>query len=301
MGNNLKELRDKIKFIKNTQQVTKAMKFVSAAKWRKTHEKVIRLRPYAHKLDELLHHLLYDLSEEDIKGVDYVHPSKKINRVCQIVMTANRGLCGAFNTNLIKAAEANINQHFLPYRSKGQLSIVCLGNKGFKYFKKYYPDCQVEHLVLDYKENVHQQSDQIAQQFLKGFKSDFYDIIDITYSKFKNAATYFPLTVRWLPVPILATAKEMGNRKPHYIFEPSPEILIKDLVPYILQHDFYEFVVESEASEHGARLTAMSMATDNAEKLLMETKLEYNKARQANITEELIEIVNGAEALRSLT
>ena len=298
MSKKLKELRDKAQSIKNIQQVTRAMKFVAAARWRKTHDRVARLRPYAAKLDEILAHALYDQSQEKTARHYYLEP-RSPKRVCQVIITANRGLCGSFNSHLIKMAEANIHHNYPLQAQNGLLTIICIGRRGLEYFRKNYGHCRI---VADYvnllKDPSIESVASLSKTLLSAFDNLEYDLIEVTYSRFKNAAVHLPVVAKWLPISNREVAQSFRDDRPKFIFEPSSFKFLSQIIPFVLHHDFRRYLLETEASEHGARLTAMSKATENAEKLLQENKRAYNKARQAAITEELIEIVNGAEALR---
>ena len=293
---NLKAVRDRIKSVQNTQQITKAMKMVSAAKLRRAQQAIQQMRPYANKLNEILRNILSNLG--DNAGSDF-GKMRPVNHACIVVVTSGRGLCGAFNTNIIKSARTNIDDKFAGARQAGNLNILCIGKKGYDFFRKHYPDC---HLIKDYVELFSDLSFEnvarVSQNLMDAFSEGKYDAVDVSYGQFKNAATQLTETEQWLPVP--KTEAPIGNgTKADYIFEPDLEELLAILIPNILQTTFQKYLLDTQASEHGARMTAMSKATENAEDLLKALKLSYNKARQESITGEILEIVGGAAALES--
>ena len=292
---NLKEVRERIKSVKSTQQITKPMKMVSAAKLRRAQQAITQMRPYANKLNQMLKNILSNL-EGDANtsfGVE-----REIKKAAIVVVTSNRGLAGAFNTNVIKSAGATINKKYSDLAASGNLHIYCIGKKGYDYFRKRY-DASV--IVNDYVEIFSDLSfdnvAQVSKRLMASFEAGEYDAIDVSYGRFKNAGMQCPETVQFLPVAKLEK-KEGGKKlKADYIFEPSKEELLEHLVPSILQTTFQKFLLDTHASEHGARMTAMDKATENAEELLKDLKISYNKARQEAITRELSEIVGGAAAL----
>lgn len=296
MGANLKEVRERIKSVKSTQQITKAMKMVSAAKLRRAQQAIQQMRPYADKLNEILVNILSNLEGDAATsfGVE-----REVENAAVVVVTSNRGLCGAFNSNVIKAAVAKINNDFAEQRQSGNLTIVCIGKKGYDYFKKRYQDCTiVEDYVNLFDDLSFDNVSQASQMLMDGFKDGSYDAIFASYGRFKNAAMQFPEVDQFLPVRKLE--KKEGDKsgiRADYIFEPSKEALLEHLIPSILQTKFQKYLLDTHASEHGAWMTAMDKATDNAEEMLKELKISYNKARQEAITRELSEIVGGAAAL----
>lgn len=294
---NLKEVRDRIKTVNNTQQITKAMKMVAAAKLRRAQQAIQQMRPYSDKLDAMLRNILSNL-EGDADTV--FGQERPIERACIVVVTSNRGLAGAFNTNVIKAAVELMNTKYADVLAAGNLSVLCIGKKGFDYFKKRYKNIN---LIKDYVDLFSDLSyDNVAyvsQHLMDAFKDGGYDAIDVAYGRFKNAAMQFPEVVQWLPVAKIEVAEDDSKLKADYIFEPTKKGLLDYLIPSILQTQFQKFLLDTHASEHGARMTAMDKATENAEELLGELKLSYNKARQEAITNEILEIVGGAAALEN--
>ncbi len=295
MGANLKEVRERIKSVKSTQQITKAMKMVSAAKLRRAQQAIQQMRPYADKLNEMLVSILSNLEGDAATsyGVE-----REVKNPAVVVVTSNRGLCGAFNTNVIKAAVAKIEQDFEAQRAAGNLTIICIGKKGYDYFKKRYSDCTI---VNDYVNLFSDLSfdnvSTVSQLLMDGFKDESYDAIFVSYGRFRNAAVQFAEVDQFLPVPKMEKSEDDKAIRADYIFEPSKEELLDHLVPSILQTKFQKYLLDTHASEHGARMTAMEKATENAEDMMKELKISYNKARQEAITRELSEIVGGAAAL----
>jgi len=295
---NLKEVRDRIKSVQNTKQITKAMKMVSAAKLRRAQQAIQQMRPYANKLNDMLVNILSNLDGDANTSFGVERP---VGRACQVVVTSNRGLAGAFNSNVIKAAVANINGKFSDVHESGKLVILCIGKKGYEYFAKRYPKATI---VSDYVELFSDLSfDNVAtvsQMLMTEFSDGDVDAVDVAYCRFKNAAVQFAENEQWLPVAKLEdenAVEDASKIKADYVFEPSQEALLEYLVPSILKTTFQKYLLDTHASEHGARMTAMDKATENADELLKGLKISYNKARQEAITNEILEIVGGAAAL----
>ena len=294
---NLKEVRDRIKSVNNTQQITKAMKMVSAAKLRRAQMAITQMRPYANKLNDMLRNILSNLGGEVNSSFGIERP---VTKACQVVVTSNRGLCGAFNTNIIKAAVANINGKYANVHAAGNLTILCIGKKGYEYFKKRYTDVNLpsDHVLL-FDDLSYENVAKVSQQLMDAFSEGEYDSVDVAYGRFKNAAMQFAENDAFLPVPKIEADGDSKTSKAWYIFEPDMESLLEELIPSILQTTFQKYVLDTHASEHGARMTAMDKASENANELLKELKLSYNKARQEAITNEILEIVGGAAALEN--
>jgi F-type H+-transporting ATPase subunit gamma len=291
MAGQLKELRNRIKSFQNSQQITKAMKMVSAAKLRRAQDAIIQMRPYAQKLQEVLSNIVSS-SEGDLGSSLGVE--RPVEKVLLIVITSDRGLAGAFNSNLIKLAKSTIREKYSAQAAKGNVSIWSIGKKGYEHFLKnnYKVSDTYRDIFLHLNfENVQ----ACAQAAVKAFENKEFDVVEIVYSQFKNAATQFFTVERFLPIPKVEKKKGAANND--FIFEPGKEELIAELMPKILNTQLYKAVLDSNASEHGARMTAMDKATDNASELLKSLRLDYNRARQAAITTELTEIVSGAAAL----
>ncbi len=298
MSGQLKEVRERIKSVKSTQQITKAMKMVSAAKLRKAQQAIVQMRPYADKLNSMLVNILSNL--EGDADVTF-SKTREIKKVALIVVTSNKGLCGAFNTNVIKSAVNKINESYADQYKLGNLDIIAIGKKGGEFFRKNYPKANIvnDHVAL-VTDLTFENIEAAALSAMDKFEAGEYDRVDISYGRFRNAALQFPETIQFLPVPKLQGTKEEGKEaKVDYIFEPGKIELLEELVPSILKTTVQKCVYDTHASEHGARMTAMDNATENAEELLKELKINYNKARQEAITKELSEIVGGAAALNA--
>lgn len=297
MAGGLKEVRERIKSVINTQQITKAMKMVSAAKLRKAQNAIIQLRPFAKRLNGMLSNALSNLDG----GASTLSFSKnrEVKRVLLVVMTSNRGLCGAFNTNICKEAVALIAEKYAKQRREGNLTVLFIGKKGYDYFRRRFHDLKfTTDFMPVYDTPTYENTSAVARQLMDEFSSGKFDAAEIVYSRFKNAATQIPTAEQWLPVPKMEVpASGAGQKKADYIFEPDEQQLLESLMPISLQIQFHKCLLDTQASEHGARMTAMDKATENAEELLKDLKINYNKARQEAITTELGEIVGGAAAL----
>lgn len=292
MSGQLKEVRNRISSVQSTQQITKAMKMVSAAKLRRAQDAIIQMRPYAKKLQELLSNIV---SNGEGGGEMSLATERQIEKVLLIVITSDRGLCGAFNANLIKLAKATIAEKYSDQNRKGNVTIWSIGKKGYEHFVKnrYHADATYKDIFLQLTfENVQ----ACAQAAMQGFREKQFDVVEIIYSEFKNAATQRFVVERYLPIP--KSTGMQGTGKADFIFDPAKELLIAELMPRILNTQLYKAVLDSNASEHGARMTAMDKATENANEMLRALKISYNRARQAAITTELTEIVSGAAALQ---
>jgi F-type H+-transporting ATPase subunit gamma len=295
MSGKLKEVRERIKSVQSTQQITKAMKMVSASKLRRAQQAITEMRPYANRLDKMMKNIVANLDGDIQSPYIAVRETKK---VAVVVITSSRGLCGAFNTNIIKEAINKVERDYASVRAAGNLSLVFVGKKGFDVLKKRFPDCT---LVTDYVDLFADLSfdnvSRVSQRLMDSFAAGGFDRVDVCYGQFRNAAVQEPICVQYLPVAALATQAADQKTKADYIFEPEKASLLDQLIPSILQTTFQKFVLDNHASEHGARMTAMDNATTNAEELMKELKINYNKARQEAITKELSEIVGGAAAL----
>jgi F-type H+-transporting ATPase subunit gamma len=296
MSGKLKEVRERIKSVQSTQQITKAMKMVSASKLRRATQAITEMRPYANRLDKMMKSIVSNL-DGDINS-PYVKV-REIKKVAIVVVTSNRGLCGAFNTNIIKEAILKVEGTYAAQRAAKNLTLIFVGKKGFDVLKKRYPDCNIIKDYVDLSADLSFDNVSRASQMLMDkFTSAEFDVVEVCYGQFKNAAVQEPKAVLYLPV--LSIEKQDGKSKKakaDYIFEPDKETLLAELLPSILQTNFQKFVLDNQASEHGARMTAMDNATTNAEEMMKELKINYNKARQEAITKELSEIVGGAAAL----
>jgi len=284
---NLKEIRNRITSVSSTMQITSAMKMVSAAKLKKAQDAITAMRPYADKLTELLQSLSATLDADT--GSKY-SKQREVNKVLIVPITSNRGLCGAFNSNIIKQTQELISND---YAGK-KVSIFAIGKKGNDAFAKKKIVVANESSVFD--DLTFENVADIAQVLMHKFVSVEYDKIVIVYNKFKNAATQEVMTEQFLPI---VPTQQDAHVNLDYIFEPSKVEIVEQLIPKSLKTQLYKGIRDSFASEHGARMTAMHKATDNATELRDQLKLTYNKARQAAITNEILEIVGGAEALNN--
>ena len=285
---NLKEIRNRIGSIKSTMQITSAMKMVSAAKLKKAQDAIIAMRPYSSKLTELLQNLSTTLDGEI--GGAYTN-QREVSKVLLVVVTSNRGLCGGFNSSIVKETIRNIEENY----SNVSVDIFGLGKKGADVLGKEYNVIETNNEIFD--NLTFANTAEIAEKLMHLFVDGTYDKIEIIYNQFKNAATQIPQVEDFLPIK--AVAEGQSNSNTDYIFEPSKEEIILELIPKSLEMQLYKAVRDSFAAEHGARMTAMHKATDNAKELRDELLLTYNKARQAAITNEILEIVGGAEALNN--
>jgi F-type H+-transporting ATPase subunit gamma len=283
---NLKEIRNRITSVGSTMQITSAMKMVSAAKLKRAQDAIVQMRPYANKLTELLVNLSSSLDASEGGGFS---SSRDVNSVLIVTITSNRGLCGGFNANVIKSA---ISLTKNTYKGKS-IDIISIGKKSSKFFRKSDLNLISSHddiyLDLSY-ENISSISESIMNNYLEGK----YDKVVLVYNQFKNAATQKIMNESYLPVE---APSEQDIMIGDYIFEPQKKEIVEELIPKSLKTQLYKALLDSHASEHGARMTAMHKATDNASELKKELTLSYNKARQAAITAEILEIVGGAEAL----
>ena len=293
MSGQLKEVRNRIKSVTSTQQITKAMKMVSAAKLRRATDSIIQMRPYAQKLQEMLSNIVSSSSSDSSMPLADVRPAE---RVLLIPITSDRGLCGGYNSYVIKLTREVIKSKYAAQQAKGNVTILPIGKKGYEYFQRNnyklvdaYWDIFSD-LAFD---NVRRAAVYAQQAFL----NKEYDRVELVYSQFKNAATQNFIAEPYLPIP--KVEKAAGNKKSiDFIFEPSMGVLLQELMPKILNTQVYKAILDANASEHGARMTAMDKASENANELLKSLKISYNRARQAAITTELTEIVSGAAALQ---
>lgn len=288
---NLKEVRNRITSVSSTQQITKAMKMVSAAKLKRATNAIVQLRPYAIKLKDILANLSASLEESTSPFILEREP----RRVLIIAVSSNRGLAGAFNMNVIKTANQLIAKKYADQYRNGNVHIVAIGKKVQDYYerRKYQVVGNNNELYADL---TFENASKITEAVMKGFADGDYDRVDLVYNRFKNAAVQFLTTEQLLPVPRAENAETSGKQV-DYILEPSQTEIVEQLIPKSIKTQAYKAILDSHASEHGARMTAMDKATENAGDLLKALKLSYNQARQAAITTELTEIVSGAAAL----
>lgn len=291
MSGQLKEVRNRIKSVTSTQQITKAMKMVSAAKLRRAQDAIIQMRPYSRKLQDMLSNIV-SASSADVNLP--LAEERAVERILFIPVTSDRGLCGAYNANVIKLTRSIIDEKYATQFAKGNVTILPIGKKGYEFFQRngyklidaywdIFSDLAFENVR---RAAIHAQTAFLNKEF---------DRIEIVYSQFKNAATQNFVSEQYLPIP---KTEQKGGMNTDFIFEPSMSVLLQELMPKILNTQVFKAVLDANASEHGARMTAMDKASENANELLKSLKISYNRARQAAITTELTEIVSGAAALQ---
>ena len=292
MSGALKEVRTRIKSVQSTQQITKAMKMVSAAKLRRAQDAITQMRPYAQKLQEVLGNIVS--SSEGELGMDLA-TERFAEKVLIIIVTSDRGLCGGYNSNLIKLVKSVIKDKYAEQQASGNVTILPIGKKGYEHFTKN------GYKVIDNYWSIFtglsfDKVQAAAKYAMDAFANGEFDRVELVFSEFKNAATQQYIAEQFLP--IRKTSETVSKVNADFIFEPNKEVLVAELMPKILNTQLYKAVLDGNASEHGARMTAMDKASDNANELLKSLKISYNRARQAAITTELSEIVSGAAALQ---
>ena len=293
MGANLKEVRNRIKSVTNTQQITKAMKMVSAAKLRRAQDAITQMRPYAQKLQEMLSNIV---STGDGEVSMSLATERPVTKALIIVVTSDRGLCGGYNSNLIKLAKQVIKDKYAAQQAKGNVQVLPIGKKGYEHFNK--SGFKVVDKYWDIFTGLSFDKVQTAAKHaMDAFSNKEIDAVELIYSEFKNAATQRFVAEQFLPVQ--KVGKVEGQKNADFIFEPGKDVLIAELMPKILNTQLFKATLDANASEHGARMTAMDKATENANEMLKNLRINYNKARQEAITKELSEIVGGAAALES--
>lgn len=289
----LKEIRNRIVSVQSTQKITGAMKLVSAAKLRRAQTAIIGLRPYSNKLNDILSNLSTSVENSENSPL---FAQRELKKVLMIVITSNRGLCGSFNSSIIKEVSKIVESKYKSQFESGNLALICIGKKGKEQLEKKFNIVGFYDTILD-KASFDQIS-LIANQLMQDFSGEKYDKVEVLYNKFINPATQRIELENYLPIENIQSEQTIQSNVVEYIFEPSQTELLDVLIPKILKIQLYKTLLDSIASEHGARMTSMSKATDNATELLRDLKLKYNNARQAAITNELNEIVGGAEALK---
>ncbi len=291
---NLKAIRVRIASVKSTRQITSAMKMVSAAKLRKAQDKIVRLRPYANKLHDILVNLSQSLAESQVENI-YAREGTP-EKVLIVIVTSNRGLCGAFNANVVKEARNLVAEVYYDQYKKGNVSFLAIGKNGFDNMRKHKFSIAAEYNDL-LNDLTFERTVTIADKVMQSFTSGEYDRVELIYNHFKNAAVQQITREVFLPVQsVQEDVKTSVNTD--YIYEPGKEEIIRELIPKSLKIQFYKAILDSFVAENGARMTAMHKATDNATTMINELTLQYNKARQASITNQILEVVSGAEALK---
>jgi F-type H+-transporting ATPase subunit gamma len=290
---NLKEVRVRIASVNTTQQITKAMKLVAASKLKRAQDRILQMRPYSEKLNEMLSNIMSGMESGGTLAFNKKRDAKK---VLIVLMTSDKGLAGGFNSNLIKTARRLVNETYAEQKKKGNVTLLSVGKKGHDFFKK-----DKELVFIDDHINLLQglsfdKSKAVSEFLMQAFTEEKYDVIELVYAKFVNAATQSFMVERFLPVA--PSSNNKGTKtKADYIFEPEKGKLLEELVPKILNTQFFKAILDTNASEHGARMVAMEAATNNANDLIRNLKILYNRERQAAITKEILEIVGGAAAL----
>ena len=293
---NLKEVKNRINSVVSTQQITKAMKMVAASKMRKAQDMILQLRPFAEKLTALQKNVAASVSEDAI--VSAYTKEREPLKILIVVIASDRGLCGAFNSNTFKRTLSLINEEYQEQFRNNNVTVLPIGNKAFEFCRRRSLD-----MDPDYKDSLHELTfeniSNVAEFLMESFTEGRFDRIILVYNEFKNAATQILRAEQYLPIIQDDLAEEgTGGYGVEYIYEPSKEELLADLIPRSLKIQLYRAILESNASEQGARMVAMDQATENAGELLQQLRLTYNRTRQASITREILEIVAGAEALK---
>ncbi len=291
---NLKAIRVRLSSVKSTRQITSAMKMVAAAKLRKAQDSIVQLRPYADKLNEIRAGLSAALRDTEIENI-YAERKKGTGRVLLVVITSNKGLCGAFNANVIRETRHIMAEKYGEQMRRGDLALMTVGKKAADTFKKLKYNIMADHSDL-YTALTFDRVAAVADRLMELYLSREYDTIELIYNQFKNAAVQKLTRETYLPVTMETDAGEKSIPA-DYIYEPDQVSIISELIPKTLRIQLYKAVLDSFAAEQGARMTAMHQATDNATELIRDLTLQYNKARQAAITNQLLEVVSGAEAL----
>lgn len=289
----LKEVKNRITSVISTQQITKAMRMVAASKLRRAQEKMTQIRPYAGKLNGIVSNLVASVGSDT--DDDWYKAKPAENRILVVVITSDRGLCGAFNSTVIKAAVRLIQEKYPVQFNNGNVTVLPFGKRSLEYFTKRKFTCEDSYWGI-FGQLTYENVGKASSHIIETYKQGGYDKVEIVYNSFKNVATQILTTEQFLPLKMEATAV---NNAPDYIFEPEGEELLIGLIPQLLTVQLYRAILESNAAEHAARMTAMDKASENAGELLKELKLAYNRSRQAAITKEILEIVGGAEALKS--
>jgi len=287
---NLKEVKTRIGSVVSTQQITKAMKMVAAAKLRKAQESIMQMRPYAQKLVEVIENVNGGLED----GQSSYATTREENKILIIAISSDRGLCGPFNTNVFKTVAQLIHTKYEPQFNAGDVHILPIGKKSHDFFKKRKYNV-IDDFADIFSRLSFQSARDAAEYVMKAFEEERFDKVEIVYNEFKNIATQVIQAEQLLPLHDAGNDEQNLNND--YIFQPSQSVLIEELIPKAIKVQFYKAILESNASEHGARMTAMDKATENADEILKDLRLTYNQTRQAAITTEILEIVAGAEAL----
>lgn len=290
---NLRDIRNRIESIKNTQQITRAMKMVAAAKLRKAQDRIIETRPYASKMKEVVARLVKSSADDNV----LLREPETVDRVLLIVVSSDRGLCGAFNNNLFKVVEQTVEEEYSEYQESGNLSLICIGRQAVKHFGKR--DYKIQAEFPGFWDDIEfYKATEIMKSVVAQFKSGDFDEVKLAYNEFKSVIAQNRLVESVLPIdPDSLINDETDLSDTEYIYEPDVDKILKKLLPLHLNLQLWKAILESNAAEQGARMTAMDNATENAKELQEDLQLEYNRARQSAITTEISEIISGAQAL----
>lgn len=290
----LREIRDRIGSIKNTEKITRAMKMIASVKFRKAQQNVVAARPYARKISDILRNLIPTIESFD----NELLKQREIKKVCVVVIAADRGLCGSFNTNLLKVANSIINEKYGEYLKSHDLTIFPIGKKAYDHYSKRNYDLYARSINV-FDKLLFSDAQNIVKEIIKGYVEKRFDKVVIIYNEFKNVVQSKTVEEQFLPIPPFEAAEGEKSKVSNYIFEPSSVEIVNNLLPRHLNTQIWRILLESFASEQAARMTAMDAATTNANDLVKSLNLSYNRARQAKITTEILEIVGGAEALKA--
>lgn len=296
---NLKEVKERIGSVRNTQKITRAMKLVSASKLKRATDRITEMRPYSDKLFGILQNILANVNVEEL-DLNFSKQPTEVNKVLIILMTSDKGLCGGFNSNLLKQAKQLIEAEYSHLNKNKNITLLTIGKKGFDAYKKD-EGLNIVTTYIDLFKNLNfEAASDVAEYAMNGFLNGIFDKVHVVYPEFKNAATQVFKAEQFLPIAELVIEEEKGkNFQADFIFEPEKKVLVSELIPKILKTQFFRFLLDNNASEHGARMVAMDKATDNAGALEKELNLIYNRQRQAAITTQILEIVGGAAALEN--
>jgi F-type H+-transporting ATPase subunit gamma len=294
MSGKLKAIKTRIKAVKETQQITKAMKMVSAAKLRRAQDAIVQIRPYSDKLNEMLGNIVVSLEGEfDLA----LAKEREVNNVLVVLVTSDRGLCGSFNSSLIKKVKSLMSDKYASQASADNVTLLSIGKKGYESFAKKHDNINSDYVDL-FSELSFSNSSDLANYIMNSFTEGKYDVIELVYSKFKNAAIQIIDSEQFLPLDKDSLVSDDASAENNdFIYEPSKEDILEELIPKILKTYLHRALLDNNASEHGARMTAMDKATENCDELLGDLRISFNRARQEAITKELSEIVGGAAAL----
>lgn len=292
MGN-LKEVRIRIKSVETTRQITKAMKLVSASKLKRAQDRIVKIRPYSDKLFGMMNNIMANTDSSDL-NLNF-NEVREVQNVAVVVVSADKGLCGSFSSNILKRAHQLVYDKYKNLTSSNNLTVYCIGKKGFDYFRRRNANVNAD-LANAFADVSFEEISSLTEKLMNQFLNKEIDAVEVVYAEFKNAATQVFHTEQFLPIKPLEESTG-SDEVSDFIYEPDKKQLLNELIPKILKTEFYRFVLDTNASEHGARMVAMDKASENANELLGQLKLVYNRERQAAITKELLEIVAGAAAM----